>query len=40
MRSGDNSCDCIEDAMNLLGDYLAGKAPGTLVKRANSIAKR
>ena len=31
------ACNTVDDAMMLLGDYLTGKAPSTLVKRANSL---
>lgn len=30
-------CSTVESAFEMLGDYLAGKAPATLVKRANSF---
>ena len=31
------ACATIDESMGLLGDYLSGKAPATLVKRANSM---
>ena len=31
------ACSTVNESMNLLGDYLSGKAPSTLVKRANSM---
>ncbi|CAL1150630.1 unnamed protein product [Cladocopium goreaui] len=31
------ACSAVNESMNLLGDYLSGKAPSTLVKRANSM---
>jgi hypothetical protein len=31
------ACSTVNDSMNLLGDYLTGKAPATLLKRANSM---
>ena len=31
------ACPTVNDSMNLLGDYLTGKAPATLLKRANSM---
>ena len=31
------ACTSVDDSMMLLGDYLTGKAPSTLVKRANSL---
>ena len=31
------ACATVTESMNLLGDYLTGKAPATLLKRANSM---